>query len=37
LVHVTIQSVVMQDLFAEQLKALRAALLDRHLGEITSS
>jgi glycine C-acetyltransferase/8-amino-7-oxononanoate synthase len=27
----------MQDLFAEQLKALRAALLDRHLSEISSS
>jgi 8-amino-7-oxononanoate synthase len=28
---------VMQDLFAEQLKALRTASLDRHLREITSS
>jgi 7-keto-8-aminopelargonate synthetase-like enzyme len=27
----------MQDLFAEQLKALRAASLDRHLREISSS
>jgi len=27
----------MQDLFAEQLKALRAASLDRHLREINSS
>ena len=32
-----IQSFVMQDLFAEQLKALRAASLDRRLREITSS
>jgi len=27
----------MQDLFAEQLKALRAASLDRHLSEISSA
>src|SRR5437016_4153459 len=37
LVSVAIQSFVMQDLFAEQLKALRAASLDRHLREISSS
>jgi hypothetical protein len=37
LVPVAIQSFVMQDLFAEQLKALRAASLDRHLREINSS
>jgi 8-amino-7-oxononanoate synthase len=37
LVHVAIQSFVMQHLFAEQLKALRAASLDRHLSEISSS
>src|SRR5437870_5672504 len=37
LVPVAIQSFVMQDLFAEQLKALRAASLDRHLREISSS
>src|SRR6266516_974569 len=37
LVRITIQSFVMQDLFAEQLKALRAASLDRHLREIASS
>src|SRR5205807_4543038 len=37
LARVTIQSFVMQDLFAEQLKALRAASLDRHLREINSS
>jgi 8-amino-7-oxononanoate synthase len=37
LVPVAIQSFVMQDLFAEQLKALRAASLDRHLHEIGSS
>src|SRR5438552_4868796 len=34
LVRIAIQSFVMQDLFAEQLKALRAASLDRHLSEI---
>jgi 8-amino-7-oxononanoate synthase len=37
LVRVAIQSFAMQDLFAEQLKALRAASLDRHLREINSS
>jgi glycine C-acetyltransferase/8-amino-7-oxononanoate synthase len=37
LVPVAIQLFVMQDLFAEQLKALRAASLDRHLREISSS
>src|SRR5438874_10438173 len=36
LVGVAIQSFVMEDLFAEQLKALRAASLDRHLFEISS-
>src|SRR5437667_4553136 len=36
LVRIAIQSFVMQDLFAEQLKALRAASLDRHLFEISS-
>src|SRR6266480_5746006 len=36
-VRITIQSFVMQDLFAEQLKALRAASLDRHVREIASS
>src|SRR5437899_3110538 len=36
LVRIAIQSFVMQDLFAEQLKALRAASLDRHLREISS-
>src|SRR6266550_2434150 len=34
LVRIAIQSFVMQDLFEEQLKALRAASLDRHLSEI---
>src|SRR6476646_10007660 len=33
LVHVTIQSFVMHDLFEEQLRVLRAASLDRHLSE----
>src|SRR5438034_1488969 len=33
-VRIAIQSFVMQDLFEEQLKALRAASLDRHLSEI---
>jgi glycine C-acetyltransferase len=37
LIPVAIQSFVMQDLFAEQLKALRAASLDRYLREISSS
>src|SRR5260370_7400089 len=37
LVRIAIQSLVMEDLFAEQLKALRAASLDRHLFEISSS
>jgi 7-keto-8-aminopelargonate synthetase-like enzyme len=37
LVRAAIQLFVMQDLFAEQLKALRAASLDRHLREISSS
>src|SRR5882762_9745033 len=37
LVRVTIQSFVMQNLFATQLEALRAASLDRHLREISSS
>src|SRR6266436_570749 len=37
LVRIAIQSFVMQDLFAQQLKALRAAALDRHLREISSS
>jgi 8-amino-7-oxononanoate synthase len=37
LVRAAIQSFVMQDLFAEELKALRAASLDRHLFEISSS
>src|SRR5437588_115514 len=36
LVRIAIQSFVMQDLFAEQLKALQAASLDRHLFEISS-
>jgi len=35
LVHVAIQSLVMEDLFAEDLKGLRARSLDRHLREIT--
>src|SRR6266478_8153618 len=33
-VRIAIQSFVMQDLFADQLKTLRAASLDRHLSEI---
>src|SRR5437762_7297624 len=37
LVRITIQSFVMQHLFAEQLKALRADSLDRHLREIAST
>jgi 7-keto-8-aminopelargonate synthetase-like enzyme len=37
LVRIAIQSFVTQDLFAEQLKALRAASLDRHLREVSSS
>jgi 8-amino-7-oxononanoate synthase len=37
LVHVTIQSLVMEDLFAEDLEALRARSLDRHLREISSA
>jgi 8-amino-7-oxononanoate synthase len=37
LVHVTIQSFVMEDLFAEDLEALRARSLDRHLREISSA
>src|SRR4029077_6157732 len=37
LVRIAIQSRVMPDFFAEQLKALRAASLDRHLREISSS
>jgi 7-keto-8-aminopelargonate synthetase-like enzyme len=37
LVPVAIQSFAVEDLFAEQLKALRAASLDRHLREISSS
>jgi 7-keto-8-aminopelargonate synthetase-like enzyme len=37
LVRIAIQSFVMQDLFAEQLKALRAASLARHLREVSSS
>jgi len=37
LVRVAIQSFAVEDLFAEQLKALRAAALDRHLREISSS
>ena len=37
MVRIAIQSRVMPDLFAEQLKALRAASLDRHLREISSS
>ena len=35
--HVAIQSFVMDDLFADELKALRARSLDRHLREITSA
>jgi len=37
LVRIAIQSFVIKDLFAEQLNALRAAVLDRHLREISSS
>src|SRR6266487_1969172 len=37
LVPVAIQSFAVEDLFKEQLKALRAASLDRHLREISSS
>ena len=37
MVRVTIQSFVMQELFAEQLEALRARSLDRHLREISSA
>ena len=37
MVRAAIQLFVMQDLFKEQLKALRAASLDRHLREISSS
>jgi 7-keto-8-aminopelargonate synthetase-like enzyme len=37
LLPVAIQSFVMQNLFAEQLKALRAASLERHLREVSSS
>jgi 8-amino-7-oxononanoate synthase len=37
LVHVAIQLFVMQGLLAEQLDALRAQSLDRHLREITSA
>jgi 8-amino-7-oxononanoate synthase len=37
LVHVAIQSLVMEDLFAKESEALRARSLDRHLREITSA
>ncbi|PYI63778.1 MAG: hypothetical protein DMF07_09145 [Verrucomicrobia bacterium] len=37
MVRVAIQSFVMQDLFAEQLMALRAASLDRHLRELAGA
>jgi 8-amino-7-oxononanoate synthase len=37
LVHVAIQSLVMEDLFADELEALRARSLDRHLREISSA
>jgi len=37
LVHVAIQSLVMDDLFAEELKALHTRSLDRHLREIGSA
>jgi 8-amino-7-oxononanoate synthase len=37
LVHVAIQSLVMQKLFAEELEALHARSLDRHLREISSA
>jgi 8-amino-7-oxononanoate synthase len=37
LVHVAIQSLVMENLFAEELEALRARSLDRHLREISSA
>ena len=37
LVHVAIQSLVMEDLFSEELEALRARSLDRHLREISSA
>jgi 8-amino-7-oxononanoate synthase len=37
LVHVTIQSLVMEGLFADELEALRVRALDRHLREISSA
>jgi 8-amino-7-oxononanoate synthase len=37
LVHVAIQSLVMENLFAEELEQLRVRALDRHLREISSA
>jgi 7-keto-8-aminopelargonate synthetase-like enzyme len=37
LVLIAIQSLVMEDLFAEELEALRARSLDRHLREISNA